>query len=101
MLEVEHIANTRDHFVQSLIDLKSLSRAIRLGDWGPSTGLSFRTDKVFYTGQSLGGILGSIFVSMSSEVERAGLRIEPAVQQVEQVADGDGRGHVAGALRSG
>ena len=40
--------------------------------------MRFRTDKVFYTGQSLGGILGSIFVSMSPEVDRAVLNVPGA-----------------------
>lgn len=78
MLEVEHITNTRDHFIQSLIDLSSLSRALRQGDWQTSTGISFRTDKLFYAGQSLGGIIGSIFVSLAPEVERAVLNVPGA-----------------------
>jgi len=77
-IEVEKIANTRDHFRQTLIDLSSLSRAIRLGDWESSIGVRLKTDKLYYAGQSLGGIIGASFVAFSPEIERAVLNVPGA-----------------------
>ena len=34
-LEIEHIANTKDHFQQALVDLGALDRSLRIGDWQP------------------------------------------------------------------
>ncbi|MBT8494361.1 MAG: hypothetical protein KJO07_15000, partial [Deltaproteobacteria bacterium] len=82
MLEIEHISNTRDHFTQSYVDLKALSRSLRLGNWEPLVGHRLKTDKLYYTGQSLGGILGSVFVSMSPEIDRAVLNV-PGADTVE------------------
>lgn len=70
-LEVEELAHTRDHFVQGLIDLRSLLRSLQQGDWKSQIGYDIDTTKFYYVGQSLGGILGSVFTSLSPEIERA------------------------------
>lgn len=77
-IEVEKVANTRDHFRQTLIDLSALSRSIRNGDWESAIGIRLETDKVYYAGQSLGGIIGASFVAFSPEVERAVLNVPGA-----------------------
>jgi dienelactone hydrolase len=74
-IEVDHIANTRDHFLQSVIDLAELSRSLRQADWTPVTGVPLESERVYYAGQSLGGIIGSTFVALSPEVERAVLNV--------------------------
>ncbi len=85
-IEVEHIANTRDHFVQSLIDLGSLSRSLRKGDWQTAIGYQLETDEMFYAGMSLGGIIGATFVSLSPEITRAVLNV-PGSNTVELFTD--------------
>jgi pimeloyl-ACP methyl ester carboxylesterase len=70
-LEMEELAHTRDHFTQALIDLRSLLRALQLADWQSAIGYRFATDRFYYIGQSLGGILGAVFTTISPEVERA------------------------------
>ncbi len=77
-IEIERIANTRDHFRQSLIDLSALSRSLRKGDWRSVIGAPLRTDKLYYAGMSLGGIIGATFVALSPEIERAVLNVPGA-----------------------
>lgn len=77
-IEIEHIANTGDHFRQTLIDLSALSRSLRAGDWQSVIGAPLRTDKMFYLGQSLGGIIGATYVALSPEIDRAVLNVPGA-----------------------
>lgn len=70
-LEMEALAHTRDHFLQGLIDLRSLLRSLQQGDWEQAVGYRFDRQRFYYIGQSLGGILGSVFTAVSPEVERA------------------------------
>ncbi len=85
-IEIEHIANTRDHFRQSVIDLASLSRALRKGDWESAIGLTLKTDELYYVGQSLGGIIGATFVPLSPEIKRAVLNV-PGADTVDLFKD--------------
>ncbi len=75
-IEIEHIANTRDHFLQSVIDLAGLSRSLRGADWSATAKLD--PTRIFYAGQSLGGILGGSFVPFAPEVKRAVLNVPGA-----------------------
>jgi hypothetical protein len=77
-IEVDHIANTRDHFRQSLVDLGALSRSVREGDWKNAIGFTLSTDELYYAGQSLGGIIGGTFVPLSPEIRRAVLNVPGA-----------------------
>jgi len=77
-IEIEHIANTRDHFLQTLVDLASLSHSLRRGDWEAIIGAPVRTDELHYVGQSLGGIIGATFVSLSPEIRHAVLNVPGA-----------------------
>jgi pimeloyl-ACP methyl ester carboxylesterase len=81
-IEVEKIANTRDHFIQSVIDLGSLLRSLREGDWASITGHPIDTSRIYYVGQSLGGILGATFVALHPEVGTAVLNV-PGVDTVD------------------
>jgi len=81
-IEIEHIANTRDHFMQTVIDLASLSRSLRQGDWEAIIGAPVETDHLYYVGQSLGGIIGATFVALSPEIDRAVLNV-PGVDTVD------------------
>lgn len=77
-IEIDHIANTKDHFKQAVIDLGALSRSLRTGDWQSAVGVTFKTDKIYYAGQSLGGIIGGTFVPLSPEIERVVLNVPGA-----------------------
>jgi hypothetical protein len=77
-IEVEHIANTRDHFLQSEIDLAALLRALREGDWRGATGLRFDPARIHFAGQSLGGILGATFVATHPEISTSVLNVPGA-----------------------
>lgn len=70
-LEVEELAHTRDHFTQGLIDLHSLMRTIRHGDWRNTVGWTLDSSSISYVGQSLGGILGGTMTSINPDIQRA------------------------------
>ncbi len=76
-IEIDHIANTKDHFLQALVDFSELKRSLQSADWG---GLSVTLDgsKLSYAGQSLGGILGGAFLPYAPEVQRAVLNVPGA-----------------------
>ncbi len=76
--EIDHIASSKDHFWQSLVDLGSLDRSLREGAWEPLLGRPVDPTKIFYTGQSLGGIMGAIFLGTSPDVSRAVLNVPGA-----------------------
>jgi hypothetical protein len=77
-LEIEHIANTKDHFQQALIDLGALDRSLRQGNWQQHTGRPIDTTKIYYAGQSLGGIMGAIFLGTDPDIQRAVLNVPGA-----------------------
>ena len=77
-IEVEHIANTRDHFIQSEIDLSALLRSLREGDWEPEIGVRIDPARIHYAGQSLGGILGATFVATHPEISTSVLNVPGA-----------------------
>lgn len=77
-LEIEHIANTKDHFQQALVDLGSLDRSLRLGNWQQHIGRAIDTSRIYYAGQSLGGIMGAIFLGSGPDISRAVLNVPGA-----------------------
>ena len=77
-LEIEHIANSKDHFQQALVDLGALDRALRLGNWQQHIGRPVDTSRIYYAGQSLGGIMGAIFLGTNPDVKRAVLNVTGA-----------------------
>ena len=77
-IEVEHIANTRDHFIQSEIDLSALLRALLEGDWEAETGVRIDPARIHYAGQSLGGILGATFVATHPAISTSVLNVPGA-----------------------
>ncbi len=77
-LEIEHIANTKDHFQQALIDLGALDRSLRLGNWQSVIGRPVDTSRIYYAGQSLGGIMGAIFLGTDPDIKRAVLNVPGA-----------------------
>ncbi|HTJ44224.1 MAG TPA: hypothetical protein VL463_19100 [Kofleriaceae bacterium] len=85
-IEVDEIANTRDHFIQSEVDLSSLLRSLRTDDWSGVFGRDVDTSKIYYAGESLGGILGATFVANHPEIPRAVLNV-PGADTVDLFKD--------------
>ena len=85
-LEIEEITNTRDHFVQALIDLNALKRSLKEGDWETAIGQRLVTERMYYVGQSLGGIIGGTFVAINDDIERAVLNV-PGADMVDMFND--------------
>jgi pimeloyl-ACP methyl ester carboxylesterase len=77
-LELEHIANSKDHFKQALIDLGALDRSLRQGAWQSAIGHSIDTSRIYYSGQSLGGILGADYLGTGPDISRAVLNVPGA-----------------------
>jgi hypothetical protein len=77
-LEIDHISNSKDHFQQALIDLGALDRSLRLGDWQSVIGRPVDTSHIYYAGQSLGGIMGAIFLGTNPDISRAVLNVPGA-----------------------
>jgi hypothetical protein len=73
-IELDHIANTKDHFQQALVDLSELKRSLQHADWSFASAKLDGT-KLYYSGQSLGGIIGGLFVPFAPEIERAVLNV--------------------------
>jgi hypothetical protein len=76
--EVDHIASSKDHFWQALVDLGALERSLRTGAWQPLLGRAVDTSRILYAGQSLGGIMGAIFLGTDPAIERAVLNVPGA-----------------------
>lgn len=76
--DVDSIASTKDHFLQALIDLGALDRSLREGDWAPLLGRPVDPGRIYYAGQSLGGIMGAVFLGTSPEIPRAVLNVPGA-----------------------
>ncbi|MFN0246532.1 MAG: hypothetical protein ACKV2T_06465 [Kofleriaceae bacterium] len=77
-LEIEHISNSKDHFQQALIDLGALDRSLRTGAWQSLLERPVDTSRIFYAGQSLGGIMGAVFLGTDPDIERAVLNVPGA-----------------------
>jgi pimeloyl-ACP methyl ester carboxylesterase len=85
-LELEKIANTRDHFRQAEVDLASLARSLKEADWRPVFGAPVDTGRIHYAGQSLGGILGATFTALEPVVQDAVLNV-PGADTVDMFRD--------------
>src|SRR5262249_42268062 len=77
-LEIDHIPNTKDHFQQALVDLGALDRSLRMGDWQSVMGHAVDQTKIYYAGQSLGGIMGAVFLGTDPQIPRAVLNVPGA-----------------------
>src|SRR5262245_9051100 len=77
-LEIDHIANTKDHFQQALVDLGALDRSLHVGNWQAVLGRPIDTSRIYYAGQSLGGIMGAVFLGTGPNMSRAVLNVPGA-----------------------
>ncbi|MBK9031331.1 MAG: hypothetical protein IPL61_08335 [Myxococcales bacterium] len=85
-LEIEHIANTKDHFDQAVIELSAVVRSLATGAWQPVLGAPVDTTRIYYAGQSLGGILGATLLATQPTIRRAVLNV-PGADLVDMFAD--------------
>jgi hypothetical protein len=76
-VDVDAMDATRDHVYQAVSDLSALYRSLREGDWRGAIGYDIDPD-VRYSGQSLGGVLGALFVALHPEVSKAVLNVPGA-----------------------
>ncbi|MBI5480866.1 MAG: hypothetical protein HY906_18550 [Deltaproteobacteria bacterium] len=74
-LDINDIPYINDHFAQAVVDLGALKRSLREGYWEVAAGTTFTTDKLYYAGQSLGGIIGATYVAMDPDIARAVLNV--------------------------
>jgi hypothetical protein len=76
-----HPAYVRDVFRQSVVDLMSIVRLLREGDWTSLTatpgleGLGFASGPFGFVGVSLGGIIGTIFTAVEEEIGASVLNV--------------------------
>lgn len=85
-LEIEHIANTKDHFDQAVLELSALVRSLHEGDWQPVIGAPVDRQRIFYAGQSLGAILGATLLAVQPTIRRAVLNV-PGADLVDMFGD--------------
>lgn len=79
LIDVHDLPHISDRMRQALIDMRAVRRAVARASWPQITGgLDLERDRIFYTGQSLGGILGAVFTSVSGDIERAVLNVPGA-----------------------
>jgi hypothetical protein len=73
-LELDNLPGTRDHFYQGVSDLSALLRSLRQGDWKSAIGYEIAPE-IGYAGQSLGGIMGTVFTATQPSIHRSVLNV--------------------------
>jgi len=68
-MDMEDLPHIPDHFRQALVDMGALQHAIEQGAFEEVWGDEVPRNRFVYAGQSLGSIIGSVYVSQSPEVE--------------------------------
>jgi len=77
-IEASNLFATRDRFRQQVVDLAQVVRVLQAtgpGSLQASLGVTLAADQVSYVGQSLGGMLGTLFTAASPEVDHAVLNV--------------------------
>jgi hypothetical protein len=77
-LDVHDLPHIPDHFRQALVDLGALRWSLQAADWEEALGRPIRTDRFLYAGQSLGGIIGAVYVASDPTISRAVLNVPGA-----------------------
>jgi hypothetical protein len=70
-MDMSDLPHIPDHFRQALVDMGALQHAIEEGAFTEVWGNDLPRDRFVYAGQSLGSIIGSVYVSQSPAVEAA------------------------------
>ncbi len=74
-LDVHDIPHITDHFRQAVSDLGGLRRSLQTQDWATVFGHPIDTTSFHFAGQSLGAIIGSVYVAMDPAIDRAVLNV--------------------------
>ncbi len=85
-LDVHDLPHIPDHFRQALVDLGGLRYSLQTADWAGALGREIRTDHFLYAGQSLGAIIGSVYVASDPHIARAVLNV-PGANMVDLFVD--------------
>lgn len=85
-LDVHDLPYINDHFSQALVDLSTLLHSIRTADWHGATGVRLDPETIHYAGQSLGAIIGAVWVAVTPEIDRAVLNV-PGADMVDLFAE--------------
>ena len=85
-LDVHDIPHIPDHFRQAVSDLGGLRRSLQTEDWASVFGHPIDTTSFHYAGQSLGAIIGSVYVAMDPAIDRAVLNV-PGSNMVDLFRD--------------
>lgn len=80
ILNLTNLFATRDNFRQQVVDLTQLARVIEASGSGTlnallGAGRNLDPTKINYAGQSLGGILGTLYTSVATDVHRVVLNV--------------------------
>ena len=78
LLNLSNLFATRDNFRQQVIDNSQFARVVSstsTGNLESVTGIDLNPAKINYSGQSLGGILGTLYTSVAFNVQNAGLDV--------------------------
>jgi hypothetical protein len=86
MLDVHDLPHVPDHLRQGIVDLGALRRSLQQGDWETALGRELYTDEFLYAGQSLGGIMGALYVPLDPTIKRAVLNV-PGANMVDLFQD--------------
>lgn len=73
-IEIDNLFGTTHHFYQAVSDLNTLHRSLQEGDWKSAIGYDIAPE-VGYVGQSLGGIIGSVFTATQPKIARSVLNV--------------------------
>ena len=87
-LDVRDIPHITDHFRQALSDIGGLHHSLRTADWSPVFGAPVDPAHVNYVGQSLGSIVGSVYVAVTPDIEKVVLNV-PGSNMVDLFLDSD------------
>ncbi|HHH29190.1 MAG TPA: hypothetical protein ENK57_12710, partial [Polyangiaceae bacterium] len=85
-MDVGDLPHISDHFLQALVDLSTLLHSIRTESWRDAVGFDLDGDNVHYIGQSLGAIIGAVWVSVTPEIRSAVLNV-PGSDMVDLFAE--------------
>jgi pimeloyl-ACP methyl ester carboxylesterase len=78
LLNLSNFFATRDNFRQQVVTHGQLARILQhtgTGNLGQQTGITIDATKINYVGQSLGGVLGTLYSAVAPEVKNAALNV--------------------------
>lgn len=70
-INLASLLTTRDNLRQSVADLFALTEALATMDYTGDGAADFDTDRIYFSGHSLGGMVGSVFLALEPDVRDA------------------------------